>query len=1159
MNKIYKLVWNASTGCWSVASEFARKGKPGRGTQCLILATGLLAVSATAVADCQEVTNGTGATLKTITCTGDITGPYKIKTPDTTLTVQEGSKISFSGKGNAGPKVLGNESGSAKGQENNAVINNGIIEWSSAIGRGIKGNVDVAVMLNYRGNNIQEASFLNGESGKVIVSTNNTSVDSQLIAVGIYAYGGTPVFNNKGEISITNPETITGDAANVLIGGGITGKSTNVSNSGTIITSASGNMSGAGLVVQSREGNVTTNNSGKITVTATSGGEARAITNRVAGGDSVITNSGTLDATSSGIDSGGISVLATDTVSSVTVNNSGYIYLKGGTVAKNGRAGIVLNGQGNKEAPVNALFKVINTDTGVIDVDNFSNAVALDESFTTGGKFADSPVSVSIENAGTLKGGKAVSLYAGNDSFTQTAGTTTGDISMGDGNNTVTLSGGSVTGNTIAGKGNDSYSLTNNSVRVNGNISLGEGDNTFMLLTDDERPVDAPLTGNLTAGSGNDILAMKNMTVKGNVDLGDGNNVLVLDNSLLGLTGETETAATTANDDIPGNITTGNGNDVLTLSGVSSVRNISLGDGDNILAMSGAVIDGAVTTGSGDDTLMFTGDTDAGSSRAAVPSNFYTVTNLSGRDISLGDGNNTVIMNRDITFDNGENSIITGEGDDTFTISDGKFNSNINAGDGKNELTLSGGELEGDITTGSGNDIIFLRGGKYAGAISSGAGDDDLVVGSAVDISGLTKLDGGTENNRGDRLYISQSLTGSSVSAGSTDNVLITGLEDIYVYTPGARTALSASTLTLTGDLDAKNLNISRRSVLNLSDTTESAAVKGNLINAGTIDLTRQSSPSQTLSVTGNYTGSDALLRMNTVWNAPGDALGGNSQSDLLDITGTASGNTTVIPVSKDGRENVIDGDVRQVNHIINTVPVVKVRTSGEGRAFTGTASTTGVSEVQLAKRTSNGVDEYFWTATAVETRDEGTQTDNGTRTDSGTQTDNSNRVDSSTQTDNGNRADSSTQTDNGTRADSGTQTDNGNRADSSTQTDDGERTDNSTQTDDIRTDSGTPVSPVTPSDKGTSGPQIYNSAVAGYVSMPRVNMEQGYSTVATLHERRGENMSLTWNAATPADGQTWGRLLGEHLKQDGKTRLDVHTDTYGFQFGHDFRITRDE
>lgn len=297
--------------------------------------------------------------------------------------------------------------------------------------------------------------------------------------------------------------------------------------------------------------------------------------------------------------------------------------------------------------------------------------------------------------------------------------------------------------------------------------------------------------------------------------------------------------------------------------------------------------------------------------------------------------------------------------------------------------------------------------------------------------------------------------------------------------------SVKTATLSLSGDLDTQSLKINSGSVLNLSGTRESAAVKGNLINAGTIDLTRQSSPSQTLSVTGDYTGSNALMKMNTVWNAPGDALGGNSQSDLLDIAGTASGNTTVIPVSKDGRENVIDGDVKQVNHVINTVPVVKVRTPGEERVFTGTASTSGVSEVQLAKRTSNGVDEYFWTATAVETKDESTRTDNGTQTDS-----------------------------------------------------------------------GTPVSPVTLSDKGSSGPQIYNSAVAGYVSMPRVNMEQGYSTVATLHERRGENMALVWNDVPPADGQTWGRLLGEHLKQDGKTRLDVHTDTYGFQFGHDFRIT---
>ncbi|EIM6618235.1 hypothetical protein LNN14_004779, partial [Escherichia coli] len=462
-------------------------------------------------------------------------------------------------------------------------------------------------------------------------------------------------------------------------------------------------------------------------------------------------------------------------------------------------------------------------------------------------------------------------------------------------------------------------------------------------------------------------------------------------------------------------------------------------------------------------------------------------------NINAGDGDNTFT----VTGGSLKGSITGGSGADVYYQSAGDVVGNLNAGDGFNDITLDGGTLTGNITTGAGDDIIFLSSGKYSGAVSTGAGDDTIYLGASdesqpeVDISGLTRLDGGDNSDDiGDSLIVLRDLTGSTDSEGKAGDVHISGWENIDIGSEPvsgdnqmARSAVESSaktaTLSLTGDLDVRGLKINSGSVLNLSDTTESAAVKGSLINAGTIDLTRQSSPSQTLSVTGNYTGSDGLLKMNTVWNAPGDALGGNSQSDLLDITGTASGNTTVIPVSKDGRENVIDGDVRQVNHVINTVPVVKVHTPGEERAFTGTASTTGVSEVQLAKRTSNGVDEYFWTATA---RDGGSQTDNDT-----------------------------------------------------------------------------PVNPVTPSDKGTSGPQIYNSAVAGYVSMPRVNMEQGYSTVATLHERRGENMALAWNTATPADGQTWGRLLGEHLKQDGKTRLDVHTDTYGFQFGHDFRITRDE
>ncbi|MDF7675373.1 autotransporter outer membrane beta-barrel domain-containing protein [Neisseriaceae bacterium ESL0693] len=75
-------------------------------------------------------------------------------------------------------------------------------------------------------------------------------------------------------------------------------------------------------------------------------------------------------------------------------------------------------------------------------------------------------------------------------------------------------------------------------------------------------------------------------------------------------------------------------------------------------------------------------------------------------------------------------------------------------------------------------------------------------------------------------------------------------------------------------------------------------------------------------------------------------------------------------------------------------------------------------------------------------------------------------------------------------------------------------------------------------------GKDIYAAPVAGYVVMPRVNAEQNYAAIATLQQRRAEGSN------TP----DWVRTFGQHLAQDGKTRLNMNSDIYGFQFGHDFR-----
>ena len=216
---------------------------------------------------------------------------------------------------------------------------------------------------------------------------------------------------------------------------------------------------------------------------------------------------------------------------------------------------------------------------------------------------------------------------------------------------------------------------------------------------------------------------------------------------------------------------------------------------------------------------------------------------------------------------------------------------------------------------------------------------------------------------------------------------------------------------------------------------------------------------------------------MNTLWNAPGDTEitvvegGADSESDVLHITGTADGTTTVNPIASNGTNYVLDGSVQQLTKIINTVPVIIVDTTNAAGTFVGTAQTTGATEVQLTSRiAANGGREYYWTMAAMPIVD--------------------------------------------------------------------------------------PVDPVTPT-------PIYNPSVPGYVETPRVDMELGYATLRTLHERRGENQTLAWDecgdCGLEAKGQVWARIFGSHLEQDGKTRFGMDTDTYGIQAGYDFTVKRNE
>lgn len=284
--------------------------------------------------------------------------------------------------------------------------------------------------------------------------------------------------------------------------------------------------------------------------------------------------------------------------------------------------------------------------------------------------------------------------------------------------------------------------------------------------------------------------------------------------------------------------------------------------------------------------------------------------------------------------------------------------------------------------------------------------------------------------------------------------------------TPEGTTLLSGGTLTLSD------------TGISLSGTT-SVFEKGTFTNGGIITLANQSYADK-LTIEGNYEGKGGVLKVNTKWNTAGDYLGTNSESDLLTITGDASGNTTVKAVKTDGTENVIDGSIGELaDRYKRSVPVIKVLGDDKGTAngeinstdatkpyayntrstFTGTAKTTGAGELQLVShKDDNGVTEYFWTLT-------------------------------------------------------------------------------------------------TPNKDKT----IITPSAPAYTLVPRQNLELGYTMLDTLHQRRGENQTLSWdkqgNYWQDVEKQSWGRVIGKHLKLDGKERFGLKTNMYGFQVGHDFDV----
>ncbi len=677
--------------------------------------------------------------------------------------------------------------------------------------------------------------------------------------------------------------------------------------------------------------------------------------------------------------------------------------------------------------------------------------------------------------------------------------------------NTTTLTNGAVI-NAIKGNGTAAFELKGDVVSKDSVIRLSDATTTALVSNGQATAGDVlKITGNYTATNGTVLLD----TVLGN----DASKT-----DLLHITGNSTGTNTLEITPVAGSL------DAFTQQGIKVVQVDGTSDENTNYKLKGdgVVSDDSLTIGAENKhqftyrlyqgTLDYPGTgTDNG-----IPAGVDT-TGIDTNDWYLrsvcGNGSHSVGSAFTASADDGLGCIT----DDTITVTTGADIAKVEGAGGADTILInSDAKVSGDVYGGNagvdnsadkdGNDTITVADNAVvSGTVYGQAGDDTIVWSGASKIAGL---DG--ENGSDVATVSSTQYDGTQILDGGDDVDVADGwidtlnLNGVKVTANGGNIrnwetiALNNGTdLTLEGTLTAGKgktptgtqigLQIDNSSILAISGAT--ATVSGDVSNAGTIDLTRDGhTPSQTLTIDGDYIGSaGSKVKMNTVWNKTGDANGANSQSDLLAITGSATGQTSVIPVSADGKDLVISGDVEQISTVINTIPVITVGKTGSERVFIGSAVTPSGIEAQLAKRTVNGVDQYFWTIDGVEVPVEPPVTPPVEPPVAPVEP------------------------------------------------------------------PVTPVEPIVPPVIPTT--PTYDPRVPGYVLMPRVNMEQGYATLRTLHERRGENQTLAWdNCGTcgeQANGQTWGRLIGSNLEVDGKHRLGFETKSYGFQFGHDFAINR--
>ncbi len=546
----------------------------------------------------------------------------------------------------------------------------------------------------------------------------------------------------------------------------------------------------------------------------------------------------------------------------ITVNNAGQIRSDAG--------GTEVNGAEVGQPPqitlvVAAIGLAIGTETGgtgSVTVNNAATGV-ISATGTNSVALATKTNSTTIINSGQILGGAGLSLVTSDGTVRvavvdgEAAEVPEGTQSIGEAIHTIGSTdfvrnnmGGVITGSIDLNTGNDRIE---NYGTINGNVFLGDGDDTFIQsllgalngtadggsgvntlqfdITGSDGVINQALRDKFLNFGAFTVIGTGGVVTEDEVVIAEGGTLELSENSVINTPGQTA---------ISGSETTG---ETVTNRGTVN-GNVDLRGGDNSVTNEGA-INGNVSFGDGVNTVANNG---------AITGN-----------VTLGDGGNSVANQGAIT-----GNIVSGAGGDSFANA-GTLAGNVDLGDGADTFANTG-TVTGNVDLAGGADSYVFGVGTVTGVIAGG--DDASVDSIVIQSAGQTS-----------QAKIARALSDIVLDAASLANV--TGFEQVNVNGPVTVVAsgeLPVDTIVLSG----ATLRVDAGNSLKTNGTT---TILG---SAGAETLTNSGA------ILGNVdlAGGNDTLNIRSATARFGGTVSGGAGIDTLSL---ATSGTTATPAEIDG------------------------------------------------------------------------------------------------------------------------------------------------------------------------------------------------------------------------------------------------------------------